>query len=403
MKVSERVAALSPSATLAVSARVKELRAKGVDVIGFGAGEPDFDTPQHIRQAAIDALLEGETHYQPTPGVFETRVAIADKLRRENGVECRPEDVVITVGGKHALYEIFQCLVDPGAEVIVPTPAWVSYAPMIRLAGGTVVEVPSSVDTDFKITPDQLEAAITDRTVAMVINSPSNPCGTMYSPDELRELADVLERHPHVWIISDEIYERLIFGGIDHLSLGSHTPVADRVITVNGLSKAFAMTGWRIGYLAAPGHDGMIARAVAKLQSQMTSNITSFVYTAIVDALENSDDDIEQMRQTFAKRAELIYGLIGKWPDVRCPKPTGAFYVFPDIGAYFGRTSQGGTRMTNSVEFAAAMLEEAKVAVVPGDDFGECARPHVRLSFAASDEQITEGCRRIEEWLKSLR
>ncbi len=404
IQVSQRIRNLKPSATLAVNAVVQRLRAQGRDVIGFGAGEPDFETPDNIKQAAIDALGRGETHYTPVPGPPAARQAIADKLRGENGIACGPDDIVITVGGKHGLFMIFQCLLDTdeGQEVIVPTPAWVSYRPQIELAGGTVVEVPGAIDNDFKITPGQLAEAITDRTVAVVLNSPSNPCGTMYSPEELRELAEVLRRNEQVTIISDEIYEKLIYGGIDHLSPASIAAIADRVVTVNGLSKAYAMTGWRIGYICAPGGDPPFAKSIAKLQGQVTSNITSFCYPAIVEALTNSGPAVEQMRIAFAERATLIHGLLTAMPGVSCPRPTGAFYAFPDIGAHFGKRSPAGHDIVDSVSFATALLEEAGVAVVPGADFGACADRHVRFSFACSTELIEEGCRRTDAWLRSL-
>jgi aspartate aminotransferase len=380
------------------------MRAAGQDVIGFGAGEPDFDTPLSIKQAAIDALMVGKTRYVATEGDPEARAAIARKLKNDNHIECGPEHIVISVGGKHSIYLALQCLLDVGKaqQVIVPTPAWVSYRPMIELAGGEVVEVPGAIDNDFKITPQQLEDAITERTAAIIINSPSNPCGTMYSPEELKALAAVLEKHESIAIITDEIYEKLIFGEVAHLSLGSLASIAPRVITINGMSKAFAMTGWRIGYACAPGNNGGFAKAMAKLQGQMTSNITSFTYPAIVQALTGCAKSIETMRQAFAKRAELIHGLISAMPGVRCPKPTGAFYVFPDIGAHFGRKSPAGREIGSAQSFAEALLEEAKVAVVPGEDFGECAKSHVRLSFACNEKNIEEGCRRMKAFIESL-
>jgi len=408
MRLSQRVAQLKPSATLAVSARVRQLKAEGVDVIGFGTGEPDFDTPEHIKHAAIDSLLAGNTKYMPAAGEPKARQAIAEKLRRDNGIDCEPEHIIITTGGKHAVYQTMQCLIDPPSadedapQVIVPTPAWLSYRPMVELAGGEVVEVPGSVENDFKITPEQLERAITEHTKAIILNSPSNPCGTMYAPDELKALANVLEAHPRITIIADEMYEKLIYGVDEHLSLGSLDSLADRVVTINGLSKAFAMTGWRIGYACAPGDDGALIKAMSALQSQMTSNITSFNYAAIVEALEKGEDDIALMRDTFAKRAQLISELVERWPKVKCPKPTGAFYVFPDISACFGSVSPDGRTIENAQDFTAALLEEAKVAVVPGDDFGEIARNHIRLSFATSDEDIRTGCERIERWIQSL-
>ena len=405
IQLSERVTRLKPSSTLAVTTKAKAMRAAGIDVIGFGAGEPDFDTPPAIVDAAIAALRAGQTRYQPVPGPENVRQAIAAKLSSDNGIDAAPSDIVVTVGGKHAGYMAMQCLLNPGGaqEVILATPAWVSYRPFVELAGGTVVEVPGSVDNAFRITPDQLEAAITPHTAAFFLNSPSNPCGSMYSPDEIRALAVVLERHPHVVIISDEIYERLVYPEIDssavHMSPGSISSIADRVVTLNGMSKAYAMTGWRIGYAHAPSE---LAKAMAKLQGQMTSNITSFVYPAMIEALEQGDKAIETMRCTFAERAVLIHRLVEAMPGVVCPRPTGAFYIFPDIGAHLGRTSPAGTHLDSATTFATALLEETNVAVVPGEDFGECAKTHVRLSFALASDQIEEGCARIGRWLERL-
>ncbi len=408
MRLSDRVNALKPSSTLAVDAKVKALKAQGIEVIGFGAGEPDFDTPDNIKQAAIDALKAGKTKYTATEGEPAARTAIAEKLKRDNGIACGPEHIVISAGGKHSLYLAMQCLLDPPhdgntQEVILPTPAWVSYRPMIELAGGKVVEVPGAVANDFKITPRQLEQAISRDTAAIIINSPSNPCGIMYSPDELRQLAHVLERHPQITVITDEIYEKLIYGDVPHLSLGSLPALAERTITINGMSKAFAMTGWRIGYACAPGSGGVVAKAMAKLQGQMTSNITSFSYPAIVEAMTNGATAVETMRKRFAERGTLIHDLIAAMPGLKCPKPTGAFYAFPDVSEHFGKTTPQGRMFNTALGFAEALLDEVRVAVVPGEDFGECARNHVRMSFACSEKNIEEGCRRMDEWLRSLR
>jgi len=404
-RLSDRALNLTPSSTLAVTARVRALRAEGVDVIGFGAGEPDFDTPASIKQAAIDALLSGETHYMPVAGEPGARKTIAEKLARENRITCTGDDVVICVGAKHALYLVLQCLLDPGRgqEVILPTPAWVSYRPMIELAGGAVVEVPGGIDNDFKITAKQLEGAINPNTAAVIINTPSNPCGTMYAPDDLRALAEILAPHPQITIITDEIYEKLIYGDAEHFSLGSIDSIADRVVTINGLSKAYAMTGWRIGYACAPGNQPAgLAKAMAKMQGQMTSNITSFCYAAIVEALTGSAAEVESMRLRFAERATMMYERVRAMPGLRCPEPTGAFYVFPDVSAYFGKRTKEGRTIDSALSFAEALLEEASVAVVPGEDFGECAKTHVRLSFACANEHIEEGCRRIDSWLRTL-
>ncbi len=468
VQLSDRALALRPSSTLAVTAMVNAMKARGIEktpnplnrawgpaVIGFGAGQPDFDTPPQIKQAAIRALEAGQTKYMPTPGTTEAREAIARKLREENAIECTAADIIITAGAKHAMYMTLQVLINPGDEVILPTPAWVSYAPMIELAGGRVVELPGAIENDFKITPEQLADALAEsagRTAAIILNSASNPCGTMYSEAELRALAAVLEDHPRVQVIMDEIYEKIVFhsplhpgagegqgvkgnarsrtssespssnplpeGEGVHFSMGSLPTIADRVITINGLSKAFAMTGWRIGYLCAPGCDGAVAKAIAKLQDQMTSNITSFTYAAIVEALTNAEvaQAVERMRQQFARRGGIMYDLVARMPGLRCPAPTGAFYLFPDVSAYLSpspsgrgargegaRTSPGGKTLTTAQSFAEALLEEARVAVVPGEDFGRCAQRHVRLSFACSDNEIKEGCRRMDEWLRTCR
>ncbi|MCP3904218.1 MAG: pyridoxal phosphate-dependent aminotransferase [Planctomycetes bacterium] len=402
VRISERAQSLKPSATFAVTARVRELRAQGRDVIGFGAGEPDFDTPSAIKDAAINALRAGQTGYQPVPGPPETREVIAEKLNRENGIACGPGDIVINAGAKHTVYLVLQALVDPGREVIIPTPGWVSYRPMAELCGGVVREVPGAIDNDFKITPRQLEEAITPETAVVILNSPSNPCGTMYTPEEINALADVVATHEHVAIISDEIYEKLIYGGVEHCSIGAHPGVAERVITINGLSKAYAMTGWRLGYLCAPGDGGVVARAVSRLQGQMNSHATAFCYPAIVEAITNGGEAVEAMRREFGVRAELIHGLLTEMPGVICPRPTGAFYAFPDIGAWFGRTTPGGATIECAKTFTEALLEEAHVAVVPGDDFGDSARRHVRFSFACSTELIIEGCRRTRAWLEEI-
>ncbi|MDG2200653.1 MAG: pyridoxal phosphate-dependent aminotransferase [Phycisphaerales bacterium] len=402
MNISQRASSIPPSSTLAITAKVREMKARGEDVIGFGAGEPDFTTPSLICDAAIDALHDGQTHYAPTPGTPAAREAVANKLREENGIDCTAGHITINNGAKFTVYLALQALVDPGDEVILPTPAWVSYKPMIELAGGTMVEVAADAAADFKITPEQLEAAITPRTRAMLLNSPSNPCGTMYTPDEIRALVAVLERHEQVTVISDEIYEQLVYGDDPALSVGSIESMRNRTVTINGLSKTFAMTGWRIGYACAPGDGGAVIKAMNTMQSQMTSSITSFTMPAVVAALGDGRAEVDGMRRIFAGRAELIHGLVRQWEGVRCPRPTGAFYIFPDISFTFGRTSPGGVHLETALDFASAILEEAGVAVVPGNDFLGPGRRHVRMSFATSEEEIAEGCGRVREWLGKL-
>ncbi len=416
MRLSRRVSTLKPSATIAVMNRAKDLARQGVDVLSFAAGEPDFDTPLTIKQAAIDALLAGQTKYMPTMGDPETRAAIAAKVTRENGIPgVTPEHVGISAGGKHALYVIYQCLFDqpdagsaPG-EMVLPVPAWVSYAPLAELAGGRVVEVPTTLDTSFKMNPAELRAAINARTRVVMLNSPSNPCGTMYSEAELRGLGAVIAEAartvaPDLVVVSDEIYEKIAYGGIPHFSIGSIPEIAERVITVNGLSKAFAMTGWRIGYTTTSGAWGLkFVKAMATLQGQMTTNITSFVYPAIGVALRECGAEVEQMRQAFARRAEQIFGLSQKIPGLKAARPTGAFYLFPDVSAHFGKSGPDGRAIASALDFCESLLVSHRVACVPGEDFGGCGGRHIRISFACSEEQIRKGMARLGEFVSQLK
>lgn len=405
-----RVTGLKPSSTVAVTNRAKQMRAEGVDVLSFAAGEPDFDTPEPIKQAAIDALRAGQTKYVPTLGDAVTRSAVAEKFAHENKIPgLTGEHVAISAGGKHSLYLACQCLLRPGDDVLLPTPAWVSFAPNIRLAGADVVELPTSTETDFKITPEQLRAAITPRSRLLILNSPSNPCGTMYSPAELDALAEVVAEAarstaPGLHILSDELYEKIVYGGVEHKSIGSNPKVAERTITIGGLSKAWAMTGWRVGFCVMPGENGLaLVRAIGKLQGQMTTNITSFVYPAIRTALTDCAEDVERMRAAFASRARLVHDRVSALPGVTCPKPTGAFYVFPDVSAQFGKTSPKGATINSALDFAEALLDEHSVALVPGEDFLGPGAKHVRLSFACSEGQINAGIDRLSAFLDSLR
>ncbi|MEY5031468.1 MAG: hypothetical protein RL354_499 [Planctomycetota bacterium] len=406
MYVSTRIASMSESATLAVGAKAAAARAKGHDVIAFAMGEPDFDTPDNIKRAAIAALEKGMTKYAPTPGDKAAREAIARKLTEENGVPTSFEQVTVTAGAKHAIYMALQAIVEPGRgdEVLLPTPAWVSYKALIELAGATCVEIPGSVANGFRVTPDQLAAAITPRTVGIMWNSPSNPCGTAYPAAEVRALCEVLARHERIAVISDEIYEKLIYPevapGLVHFSPGSIDALRERTITINGMSKSYAMTGWRIGYMAAP---RTMAKELIKLQGQMTNSIPSFFYPAIVEALTASAAGVESMRVRFAGRAALIKRELDAIPGFVTVEPNAAFYAFPDVSAHFGKTSPGGVRITGAQAFADALLDEAAVAVVPGEDFGACARGHVRLSFACGEELIVRGVGRMREWVAALR
>ena len=395
MQLSQRLEVIAESITLAVTARAKQLRRQGVDVVSFGAGEPDFDTPAAIKQAAITALHAGKTKYEPTAGTPEARQAIAAKLARHNRLDYPPEQIIVSVGGKHSLYVAMMAVLNPGDEVILPAPYWVSYPEMIKLAGAKPVIVRGDPARDFKITPPQLAAALTPRTRMFIINSPSNPGGHTYHPRELAALAQVLAPHGEIWVCSDEIYERLLFGGQETCSWAAldFARWKDRTITCNCLSKTYAMTGWRIGYTAGP---APLIAAMNKLQSQMTSNITSFCMPAIVEALENPalEQEVETMRSAFEQRGELMWRRLNAIPGISCVRPTGAFYTFPGIAGLLGRPlGKAQVKAKDAVEFCRVLLEEAHVAVVPGNDFG--FPDHVRLSFATSLDNINQGLDRL--------
>ncbi len=420
LALAQRVDQLKPSITVALNSKAKALKASGVDVLGFAAGEPDFDTPQQIKDASIKAMQDGQTKYVATLGDMQTRQCIADKLSKENNIpgltgDDRGEHIAIGAGGKHVLYNAIHCLIDPPVdgeepwEMILPTPAWVSYRPICELAGGKVREIVAGPDSDFRITPDQLREAINPKSRVLVVNSPSNPCGTMYSEADLRALAALVHEMrdvaPQLVVLTDEIYEKIVYGEHAHFSIGSVPEIADRTITLNGMSKAYAMTGWRIGYVAMPGAFGKsFIKAMGKLQGQMTTNITSFNYAGIREALTNPQvaETVEMMRQAFASRAQLIMGRLGDIPNVSCPTPTGAFYVFPDVSGLFNTTSAKGTKINDATSLCEAMLEEANIAFVPGNDFGGISGNHVRISFACSDEQINEGMDRFKGFVEGL-
>ncbi len=394
MKVSKRAQEVPASATIAVTARAKELKAQGVDVVGFGAGEPDFDTPDYIKNAAIEAIKTGRTKYTAASGIVELRTAIANKLKKENGLDYSPEQVIINIGGKHSVYEAMQAVLDPGDEVILPTPYWVTYTETIKLAGAVAKIIQTDIDNGYKITPSQLEEAITDKTAMLVINSPNNPGGFSYTPHELKEIAKVLEG-TDVMVISDEIYEKLIYGDTVFVSFASLSDDAyKRTLTLNGLSKAFSMTGWRMGYTAGPLE---VIKAMGRLQSHMTSNPVTFCQYAAIEALgEPAEEAIEKMRVEFERRGKYMAERLNSIKGVKCLEPTGAFYCFPDVSSHYGRNI-GGVEISGSMDFAKALLEQANVALVPGLPFG--CENNVRLSFACSLEQITKGLDRMEKWL----
>ncbi len=395
-RISIRVESLSPSQTLAMSQKSAELKAAGVDVINLSVGEPDFNTPAHIKEAAKRAIDDNFTFYTPVPGYMSLRKAIADNLKATDGVDFAPEQIVVSNGAKQALCNAVLALVNPGDEVIIPTPAWVSYVEMVKLAEGTNVLVPAGIEQDFKITPAQLEAAITPRTRLMILCSPSNPTGSVYSHQELQGLVDVISRHPQITVIADEIYQHINFTG-SFTSLSAFPEIADRTVVINGVSKAYAMTGWRIGFIAAP---LPIAKACSKLQSQYTSNPSSVAQKAAEAAYLGPQDCVEEMRKAFERRRDLVVSLAREIPGLKVNCPQGAFYLFLEVSSYLGKSFNGKTIATDS-DLAMYLLEEGHVATVAGSAF--CLPGYIRLSYATSDDNIREAMRRIAEALSRLK
>ena len=393
--ISERIKALAPSATLAMSQKSQELKAQGIDVINLSVGEPDFPTPTHIKAAAIQAIADNYSFYTPVPGYMTLRKAISNKLREENGVEYAPEQIVVGNGAKQELCNVILATINPGDEVIIPTPAWVSYVEMVKLAEGKSVLVPATIESNFKITAAQLEEAITPRTRMVLLCSPSNPTGSVYSREELKALVDVLVKYPDILILSDEIYEHINYTG-SFTSMASFDEIKDRVVLINGVSKAYAMTGWRIGFCAAP---LAIAKAVTKLQGQYTSGCSSIAQKAAEAAYEGSQECVEQMRQAFERRRDLIVRLAEMIPGLKVNKPDGAFYLFPEVKSFIGKTD-GNVTIHSSGELAMYLLDKARVATVDGAAF--CLDGYIRLSYATSDDNIREAMRRIAAALAEL-
>ena len=390
---------VKPSPTIAVTTKAQELKAAGRDVIGLGAGEPDFDTPANIKAAGIKAIEEGKTKYTAVDGIPELKKAICAKFARENGLTYEPSQVTVGTGGKQVLYNAFMATLNPGDEVIIPAPYWVSYPDMVYLAGGEPVIVVGSLENQFKITPYQLEAAITPKTKWFLFNSPSNPTGAGYSWDELKALTDVLMRHPHVWVMTDDMYEHLVFDDFVFCTPAQVEPgLYDRTLTVNGVSKSYAMTGWRIGYAAGP---VALIKAMGKIQSQSTSNPCSISQYATLEGQNGSQDFIGPNKALFQRRRDLVVGMLNKAPGVNCPTPEGAFYVYPDISGCIGKTSAKGAKISDDEAFASALLEEEGVAVVFGAAFG--LSPNFRVSYATSDAQLTEACTRIIRFCEGLK
>lgn len=388
--LSDRINNLSTSQTLAMAAKARELKAAGIDIISLSLGEPDFNTPDFIKEAAIQAIHDNYSSYPPVEGYLELKEAICKKFKRDNGLDYKPSQIVVSTGAKQSLYNIAQVMINPGDEVILPAPYWVSYYEIIKMAGGVPVEVPTSIDSDFKITPEQLEAAITPTTKMMWFSSPCNPSGSVYSKEELTALVAVLEKHPSVYVVSDEIYEHINFTG-SYCSIASIAGMLDRTITVNGVAKAFAMTGWRIGYIGAP---EFIAKACTKMQGQVTSGANTIAQRATIAAVEADPTVLKHMVQAFQQRRDLVVGLIKEIPGMKINVPEGAFYVFPDVSAFFGKTLRG-TLINNADDFAMYLLAEANVATVTGDAFGN---PNcIRFSYATSDDLLKEALHRIKE------
>lgn len=392
----QRLQALNESQTLAMARRSREMKAAGIDVINLSIGEPDFDTPDFVKDAGILAIQQNKTHYPPVPGIPELRAAIAEKFKRDNLITCTPDMVVVSTGAKQSIANVVLSTINPGDEVIIPTPYWVSYLELVKMAGGVPVFIRSGVHNNYKITAEELRAALTDKTRMLIFSSPCNPSGSVYSEAEIRSFASVLQMHPDVLVVSDEIYEYINYTG-NHFSMGAIPEVASQVITVNGVSKGFAMTGWRIGYIcAAP----WIAKACEKMQGQFTSGTSTISQYAALAAVLAGKDPVMPMREAFFKRRELVLQLLSEIPGLHCNIPDGAFYVFPDVRTFFGK-SCGGMHIGNAADLCNYLLEKAHVALVSGDAFGDdnC----LRFSYACAEKDIREAIRRMKESLSLLR
>ncbi|MEO3707372.1 pyridoxal phosphate-dependent aminotransferase [Trichormus azollae] len=386
MKLAARVSQVTPSITLAIAAKAKAMKAEGIDVCSFSAGEPDFDTPAHIKAAAAKALDEGKTKYGPAAGEPKLREAIAHKLKTDNGVDYKAENVIVTNGGKHSLYNLIVVLIDPGDEVIIPAPYWLSYPEMVTLVGGKSIIVETDAYTGYKITPEQLKKAITPKTKLFILNSPSNPTGMVYTPEEIKALAKVIV-DADILVVSDEIYEKILYDGAEHISIGSlGKEIFSRTLISNGFAKGYSMTGWRLGYLAGPVE---IIKAASTIQGHSTSNVCTFAQYGAITALESSQNCVEEMRQAFAKRRQVMFERLNAIPGLSCPKPDGAFYLFPDIS----KTD------LKSLEFCNALLEAHQVAVIPGVAFG--ADNNIRLSYATDMATIEKGMDRLDKFVRS--
>ena len=397
--LADALSRVKPSATIAVSQKARELKAAGRDVIGLGAGEPDFDTPQNIKDAAIDAIRRGETKYPPVSGIAPLREAIAQKFKRENGLDYKASQTIVGTGGKQILYNAFVATLNPGDEVVIPAPYWVSYPEMVALNGGTPMFVDTKIEDGFKVRPEALEAAITPKTKWFLFNSPSNPSGAAYSREELKALTDVLMRHEHVWVLTDDMYEHLVFGGFEFTTPAQVEPALyERTLTMNGVSKAYCMTGWRIGYAAGP---EALIKAMDMVQGQQTSGACTIAQFAALEALNGPQDFLPGFRQAFERRRDLVVSMLNQANGLKCPKPEGAFYVYPSCEGTIGKTAPSGNKIESDKDFVSELLEAEGVAVVQGSAFG--LGPNFRISYATADATLEEACRRIQRFCGSLR
>ena len=397
--IADRLNRISASLTIAITAKARALKAAGKDVIGLAAGEPDFDTPRNVKDAAIRAIEAGETKYTDVAGTPALRRAVCEKFKRDSGIEYKPEEILVATGGKQVIFDALVATINPGDEAIIPAPCWVSYPDIVSLAEGTPVIVPCGQNAGFKLSAEQLEAAITPRTKWLILNNPCNPTGAAYSAEELKKLTDVLLRHPDVWIFSDDIYEKLAYDGFKPATIVEVEPrLKDRTVTMNGCSKAYAMTGWRIGFAGAP---IALVKAMDKLQSQSTSNTSSISQAAAVEALTGPQDSIEAMRVVYERRRNMVVDMLNAAKGIRCHKPEGAFYVFPDIHGCLGKTSAGGKKIVTDEDFCIALLEEEGVAAVHGAAF--MFPGHFRISYATDDASLRDACTRIQNFCSGMK
>ncbi|PLK72324.1 aspartate aminotransferase [Rhizobium sp. TH135] len=397
--LADALSRIKPSATIAVTQMARELKAQGKDVISLSVGEPDFDTPQNIKDAAVAAIARGETKYTPVAGIPELRKAIADKFKRENGLDYKPEQVIVGTGGKQILFNAFMATINPGDEVVIPAPFWVSYPEMIALCGGTPVFVETTIENNFKLTAEQLDKAITPKTKWFMFNSPSNPSGAAYSKDELKALTDVLMKHSHVWVLTDDMYEHLVFGDFVYYTPAQVEPALyERTLTMNGVSKAYAMTGWRIGYAAGP---LPLIKAMDMIQGQQTSGACSVAQWAAVEALNGPQDFITESKKAFEERRDLVVSMLNQASGIVCPKPEGAFYVYPSCAALIGKTAPSGKVIETDEDFVMELLATEGVATVHGSSFG--LGPNFRVSYATSNAKLEEACSRIQRFCASLK